>query len=384
MSTLGEHVSLRPEFLEWAERVDAPTPSLIVDEVTVRHNVARVVALVGAAHRWRPHVKTLKSQWLIGLLREAGVTRVKASTCVEVAVALDAGITDVLLAVPPTSTALRGVRRLREEHPQARVSILLDSPSALERWGDGSLDFFLDLDSGGHRTGLDIADPRVGAELVQDAVSLGHVVRGLHHYDGHLAGLAAAERDARTHEGLDRLAAYAVALHDLGIDVAEIVTGGSHTFLPALEHDFPEVVRDVLTMSPGTVTLCDARSLERLGDVGLRPAAAVLCEVLSNPGAGRATVDAGLTVVQVDAGTPHAVVAGRPWIEVGEPAQEHLSLTVLSGVAPVLGERLVLIPRHVDTAMAQFDAVVVPDGADGWNHTRVDARHHSTWLSSLE
>lgn len=371
-------VRLRPEFLTWASQVPAPTPSLVIDEVTVRRNVARVIELVGSAGCWRAHVKTLKSQWLIRMLVDAGVTRVKASTCAEVACALAAGVPDVLLAVPPTTTALREVAALVAAHPQRRVSVLLDSAAALDRWTAGPFDFFLDLDSGMHRTGFAMDDPALGAGLVADAVSRGHRFRGLHHYDGHLAGLSAAERDTLTHEGLRRLSDYVVRLRGLGTDAAEVVTGGSHTFLPALDHEFADGVRDVLTVSPGTVVLCDARSLERLGDIGLRPAAGVLCEVLSTPGTGRATVDAGLTAVQVDAGRPHAVVAGPTWLTVGDPAQEHLGLAATDGPAPGLGERLVLIPRHTDTAAAQFDVAVVPDDGAGWRHVPLEARHHTS------
>lgn len=374
-----DHIVLRPDFLAAALASELPTPAVVIDPETVRSNVARVLALVGGPSRWRVHVKTVKSAWLVRMLLDLGLTRFKASTTAEVAMLLACGADDVVLAVPPTSTAERGLRELAGSYPDASVAALLDSAAALERWEPGSYSFFLDVDSGQHRTGISLTDPAAGVALVREARRRGHEFRGVHHYDGHLAGLPPDERDTRTRAGLDALAAYVTTLQE-SETVPEVVTGGSHTFLPPLDHALPLAVREVLTVSPGTVVLCDVRSLERLGDIGLRPAAAVVCEVLSRPRPDQATVDAGLTVLQVDAGRPHARVAGAPWLEVDEPAQEHLAVRAVDGPAPEVGSRLVLVPRHVDTTIAQFDVVsaLQPDGR--WVTHPVTARHHTTHL----
>lgn len=78
---------------------------------------------------------------------------------------------------------------------------------------------------------------------------------------------------------------------------------------------------------------------------------------------GGLTVDAGLTAIQIDAGVPHAVVVSDPELHVGRPSQEHL---FLEGNGSLLepGSLVVLLPRHLDTALVQFDRLhrIAADG----------------------
>jgi D-serine deaminase-like pyridoxal phosphate-dependent protein len=100
----------------------------------------------------------------------------------------------------------------------------------------------------------------------------------------------------------------------------------------------------------------DLRSLDRFGNKGFRCAAFVLSRVISRPGAGMITLDAGLTTIQVDGGRPHAQVLGLP-ARVDAPSQEHLKVTIESGPVPAHGQPMLLLPRHIDTTLAQFDRV---------------------------
>jgi hypothetical protein len=79
----------------------------------------------------------------------------------------------------------------------------------------------------------------------------------------------------------------------------------------------------------------DLRSLDRFGNKGFRCAAFVLSRVISRPGAGMITLDAGLTTIQVDGGRPHAQVLGLP-ARVDAPSQEHLKVTIESGPVPAM------------------------------------------------
>lgn len=328
------------------------TPAVIIDEVTVLSNIDVMANLIGSPLRWRAHCKTARSQRTVQLLLARGVRKFKTATIAETAAALGAGARDVLYALPASGSAQRDLLRLAEKFPAARVGALFDSPVALRSWAPGRLAAFLDLNSGMNRSGIAMADPDAARQLVTQAVSRGFEFAGLHHYDGHLAGLPEPDRAARTRDGLGRLSVFAAALD---LDLPEVVTGGSHTFLPALSFPFPPPLRDRVTVSPGTVVYGDLRSLERLGDVGLRPAVGVLCRVVSTPTDRHVTVDAGLTAIQVDAGLPHAEVSGRPDAIVGAPSQAHLGLRFPSA-RPEIGELLVLMPRHVDTTLVQFDS----------------------------
>jgi len=108
----------------------------------------------------------------------------------------------------------------------------------------------------------------------------------------------------------------------------------------------------------------DHRSLSRFGaGTPFQAAAFVLSRVVSARRPGSVTVDAGLTAIQVDAGRPHFVVAGRDGFEAGEPAQEHAGVLCPEGAEPPVGTLLGLVPFHIDTALSQFTAVHVLDGS---------------------
>lgn len=349
------------------------TPCLVVDEAGVESNIATAIDLIGSAERWRVHCKTAKAPWTMRKLLDHDVRSFKAATVVEVEHLLRTGATDVLFSLPAVGATQRALVDLAEQYPSARVSVLLDDTDALTSWARGRLGFFLDVNTGMDRTGVPVDQPDDANRLIRHATELGFSFRGLHHYDGHLASLPDDARTEAVHCGLDRLTRLASSLY---VGIPEIVTGGSHTFLPALQHEFPPALSEVLTVSPGTVVYCDLRSLERFGDIGFRPAVAVLCRVISSPTADNITVDAGLTAIQVDAGTPHAAVSNEPNAVVGTPAQEHLSIRFPAERRPAVGSLLTLVPRHVDTTVAQFDQfLVISPGGATMTHL-ISARHH--------
>lgn len=333
------------------------TPAILLDEAAAAQNIARMVELVGADH-WRPHVKTARTRWAIGRLRAAGVTRFKAATLAEVEALLDAGAEDVLLAYPAIGPLRAGLAELAGGHPQARVAALVDDPSAVTDW-PRALGAFVDLDTGMHRTGVDVADTDAVLALVAALATRGVPLRGLHAYDGHLADHEPAPRRAEVERRRAEVDALVFRLVEAGFPSAELCLGSSHTF--------PDVrLGPDVTVGVGTAVYNDARSLARYAldpaTSGFVPAAGVLSRVVSRR-AGQVTLDAGLAAIQVDAGRPHAVVAGRPDLAVGAPSQEHLVVTGdVDDLAP--GDRLMLLPRHLDTALTQVDLLyrVAPDG----------------------
>jgi D-serine deaminase-like pyridoxal phosphate-dependent protein len=341
----------------------ATTPAVVIDAERVRENIATTVRHLGSPRRWRPHVKTARTAWTVRALLESGVTRFKASTVSEVDLLIEAGARDVLLAYPAIGPTQWRLAELAAAHPDVRISVLADHADAIRDWRQGPLSVFLDVDTGGGRTGAPTGDPRRATALLDQVRSRGFAFGGLHSYDGHLADLPEAEQREAVEDELHGLAALAGQLEEGGHRVGEIVAGGSHTFIPGARTELPEPWRDRITFGPGTVVYNDLRSLGRFGDKGYRCAAFVVSRVISRQGERGVTVDAGLTTIQLDAGRPHARVIGFP-AEVGAPSQEHLKLTIESGPVPGYGEVLLLVPRHIDTTLAQFDRVhLVEDGS---------------------
>lgn len=335
-----------------------PTPALVVLADVVSANIAHYLELVGSARRARPHIKTARTPWAIDRLRDAGITRIKASTHLEAGLALEAGMSDVLLAYPALGPQLEAMGALADRYPDRVVSVLVDDPRVLAHWPSSRLGAFLDLDTGHGRTGVPVTDAEAVAGLPRALHAARIPLRGVHAYDGHLAGPNTAAQIETVRASLAPAIRIAVEC-----DAAELVVGGSHTFLPALEACDRAGIGDRVTASPGTVIYGDHRSLSRFGSgTGFQAAAFVLSRVVSARRRGSFTVDAGLTAIQVDAGRPHFVVAGHPGFEAGEPAQEHAGVLCPDGEEPAVGTVLGLVPFHIDTALSQFAGVHVLDG----------------------
>jgi D-serine deaminase-like pyridoxal phosphate-dependent protein len=353
---------------EWCELVrgepfdSALTPAVLIDTGRVRENIATTLRYLSSPRAWRAHVKTARLRWTVEALLDAGVARFKASTLAEVELLLEAGARDVLLAYPAIGPTQWRLAELAVAHPQAQVSTLADHVQAVRGWRPGPVAAFLDVDNGGGRTGFPVKHLERAKAVAEELRVAGFALLGLHSYDGHLADLPEpAQRDAVAGD-LHDLVHLAEQLETAGHTLGEIVTGGSHTFIPAAATPLPAPWDERVTFGPGTVVYNDLRSLDRFGDKGFRCAAFVLSRVVSRQEPNGMTLDAGLTTIQVDGGRPHARVVGIA-AQVGAPSQEHLKVTVESGPLPAHGEPVLLIPRHVDTTLAQFDRVyLIGDG----------------------
>jgi D-serine deaminase-like pyridoxal phosphate-dependent protein len=339
----------------------APTPAVLIDMEVVEVNIRNTLSLLGSPRRLRPHIKTGRVRWTVERLLSHGVSRFKASTTSEVELLLSSGVRDVVLAFPAVGPTQWRLAELAAAYPEARVAALVDHPAAVQTWKPGPVSAFLDVDTGGLRTGVPLHDEQAAAALISVLREQSIEFRGLHSYDGHLADMKSQEKESAVTKELHDLVALARGLTNAGHQVEEIIAGGSHTFIPAAGVALPSEWQSRLTLAPGTVVYNDGRSLERFGDIGYRCAAFVLARVISHQGDDGVTLDAGLTSIQVDAGRPHAQVLRLPTAEVLTPSQEHLKVSIGADPRPAIGEILALVPRHLDTTIAQFDRVYLAD-----------------------
>ncbi|MDF2562519.1 MAG: amino acid aldolase or racemase-like protein [Microbacterium sp.] len=345
------------------------TPVVVIDASVVRENIALAIRILGGAKAWRPHVKTARTPVGMSMLLDAGVRSFKASTLGEVACLLELGVSDVLLAFPAGRRALAGLEVLARVSPATRLSALLDDPH-VDDWPTG-VEAFIDIDVGMGRTGVAASDVARTVQIADALVRQGATLRGLHSYDGHLAD--AEDRAASVAELVATITSHAEGLAQCGHVVDEMVIGSSHTLVESA--DWIRFQRDGprITCGAGTVVYGDGRSVRRFERDGLdfQPAAVILSRVLSTAG-DRVTVDAGLTAIQVDAGTPHAEVVGGG-LDVVSASQEHLVLRA-RGRRPARGDLLALLPTHLDTALSQMtEAYYFDSGA--MVSSRVVGRH---------
>ena len=86
--------------IELASTADLETPALLLYPDAVDRNIDRTIALTGRPDRWRPHIKTIKSAYVMKRLLAKGVTHWKCATPLELEVTCATGVEDVLLSFP--------------------------------------------------------------------------------------------------------------------------------------------------------------------------------------------------------------------------------------------------------------------------------------------
>jgi D-serine deaminase-like pyridoxal phosphate-dependent protein len=378
---VNPNVALGPYRIRDAQRV--LTPALLVYPDLVDANVRATLRLLeGNASRWRPHVKTVKLEFIMRRLVESGVMQFKCATTLELATACRAGARDVLFAYPAQGANTARVLEIAREFPDVRVSALIDAESAVPQWKGGPVSLFVDVNSGMDRTGADPLRTDDVLRLVRAIRAAGLEFRGLHFYDGHLGDLALADRTVVAHRGYDHLMALVAALEEAGETVSEIITAGTPALPCSLSYMGFAAANFVHRVSPGTLVYGDATSLAQLpAEYGYKPAVLVLARVVSHPTPNLITCDAGHKAVSADAGVPTCAVLGRPDLLPRGPSEEHLPIEVSAGAPrPGAGEFLYLLPRHVCPTVNNFnEALIVRDGRVE-QVERVTARGHEAPL----
>lgn len=338
------------------------TPALLIYPAFVDANIQATLNMAsGDPDRWRPHLKTAKIPAVIRRLLDYGVKSFKCSTTLELLTACETGAPDILLAFPVVGANASRVLEIARTFPVTRISVLIETERQMEIWKNTGIGIFIDVNPGMNRTGVR-QDHFI--EILDLAMHAGSQFRGVHYYDGHMAGFAASERQRHTQEGYGHLMTIINRLLEAGLNVGEVITSGTPAAPYALSYegfcDAPFTHR----ISPGTVVYNDMSSLEQLPGFGYQPAALVLTTVVSHPTERTVTCDAGHKSVAADAGVPTCSVLGYEHLKPLKPSEEHLPIESESGEGlPKPGETLYLLPRHVCPTVNNFDeALFVVNG----------------------
>lgn len=363
-----------------------PTPMLTVFMDVVRHNISTVISRAGGPSRWRPHLKTTKMPSVWAELLGAGLRSFKCATVREARIFLDTvhrcGVpgVDLLVAYPLAAPSARKLGELAANLDPAlgtRVAVVAEDAAAVTAMPP-SLGIWLDVNPAGptgtpqgsyDRTGCPVADAVTQADAVRSA---GPRFCGVHYYDGHSPGPG-------TYDALLR-AVDALPLESTRFSRPEeipLVTSGTPAFEDALDYPPLALRAAVHQVSPGTVVFTDGRTLDQTAsELGLQPAALVLTTVVSLPGEGKATADAGSKSLAAEVGDPCATVLGRPDVEALRPSEEHLPLAWNDAAPPRRGEPLLLLPEHICPTVNLAEWALVLEGGRKPRMEAVDARAH--------
>jgi D-serine deaminase-like pyridoxal phosphate-dependent protein len=362
---------------------DVMTPALVIYPDLIAANIERTLALLdGNADRWRVHIKTAKLGYTLRMLLEHGIRNFKCATTLELLVACQNGAPDVLLAYPTMGANARRAREIAQQFPHVRISVLAENQDQVKQWRSSNVGLFIDINPGMNRTGIEQNQAGAVVSLAHAIVDAGLEFRGLHYYDGQYGTLAEAERVEATHRGYDRLLEIVSQLERSGLNVPELITAGTPTFPSSISYDGFRRGDFLHRVSPGTIVYGDASSLQQLpAENGYRPAALVLTRVVSHPHPGIVTCDAGHKAVSADAGVPTCVVVGHPELTPLSPSEEHLPIAVRDGAtAPLVGDLLYLLPRHVCPTVNNFDSALLVRNGNVESVESVSARGHEALL----
>lgn len=320
------------------------TPALVVDRAAFERNVERMGA-IRPGNALRPHVKAFKSTALARRLADAGHTGFCCATPAEVVGMARAGLGDDLLLANETLDR----RRLRAmAELDVPVTVAVDSDATVDAAAAAGVGRVLvDVDVGLPRCGCPADD---AGRLAERARAAGMEVRGVMGYEGHVNVLE--DRDQRR-AAVERAMARLLRAHEL---VGGDVVSGGGTMTAELNGWVTEV-------QAGTYVLMDTAFAAH---VPFEVAVGVEATVISVNRKGWAVADAGLKAFGMDHGAP-----SLPGADVWIVSDEHVTVT---GLDATVGDRVRLLPAHLDPTVAKHDRMWVLDGDDVVAEWPVDLR----------
>jgi D-serine deaminase-like pyridoxal phosphate-dependent protein len=231
----------------------------------------------------------------------------------------------------------------------ARVTVAVDSPETIAAALSGGVhEVLVDVDVGQRRCGC---RPEEAGELAAAARAAGLSVRGVMGYEGHLQGLLdPADRARRTAESMALLLR---AAKDVGGDL--ISAGGTGTHL---DNTWATEIQ------AGSYPLMDTAYTKTGQPFG--QSLFVLGTVIS-AGRGHAVLDVGLKSLGMDHGLPSITGA-----QVLASSDEHTTFVADEPVG--IGDRVRVLPAHVDPTVALHERLHVVDGDEVVETWAVDMR----------
>jgi len=153
-----------------SSKLNITTPILLIDEEKCRRNIEKMVSKARSSQAiLRPHFKTHHSAKIASWYRDAGVKQCTVSSVSMGHYFASHGWNDITIAFPYN---LREAQEIDELAAKTDLNILLESTESLEHAKTNlrnTLGYFIKLDVGTHRTGIDPMDHNLIQELIQGA-----------------------------------------------------------------------------------------------------------------------------------------------------------------------------------------------------------------------
>lgn len=339
---------------------DLDTPALCVDLDALEANLATMQETVsrnGIASR--PHAKTHKCPAIARLQMDSGSIGICTAKVGEAEAFLEHGIERVLMTTTNvTPVKIERAMRLRKWHPGFVQAT--DTPenardlSEAARAAGVTADVVVDVDSGGHRTGIRAGRPALElAQLVDRLPGLRLV--GMLCYDGgsqHVKGF-----QARRTQTLERLAPAAetfAMMEKSGLETGIFSGGGTGTY--NIDHETPGIT----DVQVGSYVFMDAQYLAVGGATNdevytdFQPSLTILTTVVNSQYEGRVTTDAGAKACTIN--QPWPIVKGEAGMSYRSGSDEFGTLVYDNPSRTYrVGDKLELIVSHCDPVVNLYD-----------------------------
>ena len=362
---------------------DLDTPALVVDLDVLEANIAtmqRTVARNGIASR--PHAKTHKTPEIARMQLETGSVGICVAKISEAHALFKHGIEPLLMTTSNvTPTKINRAMHLRkwcEQFIQAtdtpeNARLLAEAADSLGLVAD----VVVDVDPGGHRTGITPGRPALElAQLVDRLPSLR--LRGMLCYDGgsqHVTGFE--KRESQTLERLVPAAETFEQFQRAGLSTEIFSGGGTGTY--NIDHQTPGLT----DVQVGSYVFMDAQymGIGGMNDADVysdfNPALTILTTVLNAQYEGRATTDAGAKACTIN--RPWAIVKGETGMSYTSGSDEFGSIRYEDPSRTYqVGEKLELIVSHCDPVVNLYDQMYAVRNGVVESVWEVSARGQST------
>jgi len=337
------------------------TPSLCVDLDALGANIATMQdTLTRNGIASRPHGKTHKSPTIARMQLDAGAIGICAAKVSEAEAMFQHGIDAVLMTTTNvTATKIRRAMNLRHANPQFIQATDSEQNARLLSEAAVSMgitaDVVVDVDPGGHRTGITPGQPALALGQLIDQLP-GLTLKGLLCYDGgsqHVKGFA-----ARREQTLERLLG-ASDTFDLfnssGLNTEIFSGGGTGSY--NIDHE----TRGLTDVQVGSYVFMDAQYMDIGGAnndelyADFEPSLTIMTTVLNDQYPGRCTTDAGAKACTIN----------RPWPRVkGETGMSYTSGSDEFGTLRYeeepsrtykVGDKIELIVSHCDPVVNLYN-----------------------------
>ena len=363
MRSMSAQHSLQVGVSKW----ELDTPALCVDLEALEGNLAtmqRTVSSNGIASR--PHAKTHKCPAIARLQRESGSVGICTAKVSEAETMFEHGI-DQILMTTTNVTPFKIERAMSLRRWCAGFVQATDAPENARLLSEAAqaaglvADVVVDIDPGGHRTGITPGQPALElAQLVDQLPGLR--LRGMLCYDGgsqHVKGFN--ERRAQTLERLVPAVETKALMDRSGLNTEIFSGGGTGTY--NIDHE----TTGLTDVQVGSYVFMDAQYLSIGGAsdaevyADFEPSLTILSTVLNAQYEGRATTDAGAKACTIN--QPWPIIKGETGMiyrsgsdEFGSIRYEDPSRTYR------VGDKLELIVSHCDPVVNLYDQMYAVRG----------------------